>query len=314
MPIGNWDIEYLGANAVRSFPLADDATKSDVTGAFTIVDSFLVELYLSLPWSLAVDPSNFYLASLAVFPIGYAVSIGYDDGTGSPPTVATATFAAATHTENRAYALSGTGDFSAITGKVVVGTLDDINLQPAGLWTFAYAGGKLDPDTVRPIIKGLSALTVTSGGVTSAPLYGDVELVAGTNVRLTITGQSIRIDAIDGAGLTAGCSCTGGTTPPPPILTINGIGPDPSGAFTIVGNACMDVAASGTGLTLSDLCSQPCCGCPELEALTAEIGHVDDEATTVAAYLAGLQAQVDAMSANVLGSRLGDAPCLPPCA
>jgi hypothetical protein len=307
MPLGNWDLEWLDLNSQRAYPLADDATKLDQSGAFALPDSFLVNLSLSTPWTLAVDGGRFYIQTVAVFPIGYSITIGYDDGT-NQVAVATANIAKTAHVENKAYALSGLGSFGDCTGKVAIGVLDEIDRQPSGRWTFHPSGGKLDADCIRPTLRGVSSITVVNGADASAPIFGDAALVAGTNFRVSASGSDIRLDAIDGAGLTAACG--GGSGSGVPIKTINGIGPDASKNFTLVPTTCISITPMASGLSLSNTCSQPCCGCPELEALTAEIAHINDEVATLQAFQSGLTAQVDAMSATVLSSRISPNNCI----
>ena len=308
-------ISFGNANELRPYPLAVAASGTDTSGSFTLPETFLVGISLAVPYSLAVDPSKFYLQGFASFGSGYVITVGYDDGTGSPPAVATATLVAAAHVEGNAYNLTGLGDFADVGGLVGVGLLADVAALPAGAFTFSPAAGALDPDCVRPEIRALGSLAVINGLDQSARMYGDVQLIAGSNIRLsagTAPGggaATIRIDAVAGADLAEACTCTGAATLNPPITAINGVPPDSSGNFTLAGNACLTITAAGAGLQLADTCSQPCCGCPELEALTAEVQHLGDEALTLQNYSANLKAQVDAMGVVVLGSRLADTPC-----
>jgi hypothetical protein len=314
-----WNVQWLDHNGNRSYPLAEDATKTDTSGSFVLPDSFLLELYFPVHAGLAVDTTKFYLQRLSVWPTGYSLSLGYDDGSASPPVVATAIIPAATHVEYNSYALAGSGDFDDCVGKIVIGSLADINLQPAGDFTFAPAGGKLDTDTIRPMIRGISSLAITVGNQTSARIYGDVELVPGRNMQITITAlgnpatgakTQIRFDAIEGAGLTDTCECTGQAQPGPCIRTINGIPPDAHGGFTLVPGDCMAITPGTNALALQDTCSNPCCGCPELQALTQELAHFGDEALTLQNYVNNMKSQVDNMALVVLGSRLADSPCV----
>jgi hypothetical protein len=304
-------VEWLNANEERSYPLSSGATKRDVTGTFTLPDSFLVELYLATSSALNVDTTQFYLQSLTVLPTGYNVTIGYNDGSGNPPTVGTAVIAAATAVEFGVYELPGVGDFEDISGKLTIGRLNEINAQPAGEFAFAPSGGLLDSDCIRPTINGVASLSVVNGTASSARLYGDIELIAGTNISLTATGGGvIRIDAITGAGLTAACDCTADATPAPALRTINGVPPDVNGDFTLSGNDCITIAPLSTGLAIDNTCGTPCCGCTELQALTAELAHFGEEGTTLRNFINALSSEFNKFNAAVLGSKLGDAGCI----
>jgi hypothetical protein len=314
MPIGIWNLEWLNHNSQRSYPLAEDATKTDTTGTFTLPDDFLLGLYLPVHAGLDVDVENFFIASVSVSANGYNISIGYDDGTGSVAIVATAAINQSTHVPNMSYALPGSGAFDDTVGKIVIGVLDSINLQPAGQFAFDYAGGKLDADCIRPMIRGIQSIRVLNNGELSAPVYGHIVLAAGSNFQITLNQvpglpAEIRFDAVDGAGLTEDCSCEGGATAGP-IMTVNGIGPDPAGNFQLNGSACLEITPVSNGLQLEDSCSSPCCGCAELEQITREIEIIGQNAQTLENFVNSLATKVETFSQVVLGSQINDQGCV----
>jgi hypothetical protein len=308
---GIWDQEFLNQNSQRAYPLAEDATRVDESGSFTLPDDFLLELYLPVHAGIDVQPERFFLRSVASYAAGYNVAIGYDDGSGDPPVVATAVIARDAHREYDPYILPGTGDFDDVRGVAVIGRTDEIDRQPSGRYFFAFAAGKLDPDCVRTIIRGVSSLTVVNGTERSPRLYGDIELISGTNVQISVvsagTVNQIRFDAIEGAGLTENCACEEAIGPP--IRTINRIAPRADGDFTLLGNNCLELAVIGNGLKLDDRCSQPCCGCVELEKLTRELDQFGNEAVTLRSFMDRLQREVYSMRDNLLGSRLNSQGC-----
>lgn len=310
-----WNVEWLNGNEQRAYPLSDSASAADATGTFALPTSFLVGLQLPVPVGLdlgtAVLPTGFFLKQVVAAPTGYTVVVGYDDGSAAPPAVASATIARATHAEYDAYVLTGAGAFENCRGAVAIGRLDEIDLQPAGAWAFTPDGGRLDVDAIRPVLRGVASLTVRNGNDVSPPLYGDIALVAGANIALAVFGQSIRIDAVPGAGMVEACDCagTGQAGLPPPIRSINGIPPRIDGNFDFNATRCIDIAKVPYGLRFDDTCSAPCCGCPELEALTAELAYFGNEATTLRHYVAQLASQFNQFGAVVLSSRLVDTPC-----
>ena len=313
MPQGNWNLEWLNHNSQRAYPLAEDATKLDSTGSFEIPDSFLVGLYFPIHAGVNVSPDKFYISSIAIFATGYNVAISYDDGSASPPVVAAANIAKSTHVENTSYALAGSGNFDDSVGKLVLGRFDDIDRTGAGQYAFDFLGGKLDADAIRPMLRGISSISLIQGVDETEKIYGDVELVAGSNIRLTrsVGGNVdfIQIDAIQGEGLIEDCICEGDETATP-ILTINGIHPTPQGNFTLLGNSCMTIEPINNGLEFNDVCSEPCCGCKELEAITNDLERFGDAASTLKNFINRLESQVNQMSSTVLGSRLNDQGCI----
>lgn len=310
MPPGIWNLGWLNANEQRNYPLSDDASCVDVTGAFTLPTSFLVALYVPVHAGLAVDPVHFYVSRVTVLGTGYGVAISYDDGTASPPVAASAVIARSGLAEFAAFDLPGVGDFADTLGKLVIGSTVDVDLQPPGEYFFTPAGGLLDTDAIRPIIRGVSSISVVNGQDASPALRGDIRLVAGDNIALSVVGGAIRVDAVDGSQLAAACECTGDAPIPPPIRTINGIPPDAAGDFKLVGSACIVVAPAANGVTLDNTCGTPCCGCVELQALTAELAHLGAEGATYKNYVDRLRSEQGQFNSVVLGSRLGDNPCV----
>ena len=119
----------------------------------------------------------------------------------------------------------------------------------------------------------------------------------------------IVFDAIDGAGLNNNCICVDNSLGSC-IQTIDQIGPTPDGDFTVLGSDCLTVQPITNGIQLVDSCSQPCCGCTELETVTQALAQFGAQATTLENFLVSLEARVTQMDQVVLGSTLGDRGCI----
>jgi hypothetical protein len=316
MPSSNlWGLEWLNANAQRSYPLSDSATKLDTSGTFSIPDSFLLGLYFPVNSSINIEAERFFIYSISVFATGVSLVLGYDDGAGNVSTVAETVVPLSTHTEYRSYSLVGSGDFSDSVGKAVFGKTDDLQKLPAGQYFFNYAAGKLDTDCVRPVIRGVSSIVLVNGNDRTEKLNGVIELVAGTNMQLSVTyvtGQptQIRFDAISGEGLSKTCICTNDDTQVPCIRTINGIPPTAAGDFTLLSDECIQLTSQTNGIQIKDVCSKPCCGCTELQAVTQDLTRFGDASLSLQNYLNRLEGSVNRMNLTVLGSRLGDSACV----
>lgn len=316
MPLGNWNLEWLNHNSQRSYPLTNEASKSDKTDSIQLPNDFLVGLYFPVHAGLDVDPAKFFLHTVAIFPTGYSLSIGYDTGAASPGIIATVNVARTSHTENRTYALSGAGNFDDSVGTVVIGRLDTIDTLPPGIYEFTAASGALESDCIRPMIRGISSLAVVSAnGERSRPLVGDIELIAGNNIRLTVGNAdsetpTVTISAIDGEGLNETCICDDQEEDATCIRTINGIAPLPDGNFRFIGDGCITIEPIANGMRFSDACSEPCCGCDELQALITQVDRFADGALTLQNFVNALNAQVSQFHSVVLGSRLGDQGCI----
>lgn len=308
MPIGNWNLQWLNHNSQRSYPLTERATKTDVTNTVRIPDSFIVALYVPIHAGLAVLPEKFFLKSLLIAPTGYNVSIGYNNGDDNP-VVAAVNIAKSTYEPNRSYALGGIDDFADTIGQIVIGRLDEIDSLPPGLYEFAPEAGELEPDAIRPMIRGISSIQVDNNAELSQKIYGDILLVAGSNMRIDValgTTPTITFNAISGENLNENCICDD-TPPPPCIQCINGqcAGDD----FPLVDGECVQLVPTTNGFKLVDTCAQPCCGCEELNALKLQLDRFGDGVMTLQNFVTRLGSEVTQMSLVVLGSRLGDTGC-----
>jgi hypothetical protein len=313
VPTSTWNLNWLNQNSQRSYPLSAEATAQDQSGTFVLPNDFVVELDLAVHYGEGFDPARFFLMHLGAYGTGFSLVVGYQPVSGDAVKVATALIDRDSHVRNQVYPLGGIAPFDDAVGKVTIGQFDSIDLQPAGFWTFDYAGSKLEADAVRPVLRGISSIVLVNGEQRSDPIYGDVELTAGTNVQLqggVVEGrQQIRIDAIEGAGLNEACVCEGNETPGPPIRTIMGIPPTPEGDFNILGSDCLKINPIANGVELQDSCAKPCCGCTELEAITRDYDKLSTQVQIVESLAQRLQSSVDAMSLAVASSSL--APCPP---
>jgi hypothetical protein len=309
MPLGVINTQWLGQNESRSYPIVDWASKQDSTGTITLPNSFIVYLSLPIHSGLLIDPAKFFLKALVISPLGYTVTVGYDDGSASPPDVAVSSIAKATHTEFRYYNLVGVDDFADASGYIIIGRLVDIDLLPAGRYTFEPAATNLEVDTIRPNIRNIASLTVVNGTDRSEPIYGDVEFVAKDNMRISVvevdgSPTQIVFSAIRGEGLNEDCACDISQTGEP-VRFINGIPPGPDGNFRMVGDDCLSIDPIANGLSLSDVCSKPCCGCSELTALREQLIRFADGDATLRAHANNILAATTQLGNILLSNRIG---------
>lgn len=314
MPLGIWNLQWLNQNGQRSYPLCDWATKTDVSGTLKVPDDFIVAFYFPLHAGINASPEKFYLRELGIYPTGFNIGIGYDDGTADGILVAVVNIAASTHTENRSYAVAGVDNFDDCVGTIAIGRLDTINELSPGQYHFLPAAGAIEVDCIRPMIRAISSLVCVNGQERSERLYGDIELIAGDNMRITASqpadgDPSVRFDAILGEGLNETCICDD-EGQGPCIRFINGIPPLPDGNFRVIGDNCLQLLAIEHGIQMVDVCSKPCCGCEELTALIRQIDRFADGVLTFQNFVSNLGSEVTQMSQIVLGSRLGDQGCI----
>lgn len=311
MPIGNWNLQWLNHNSQRSYPFTERATKKDLSGpdgTIRIPDSFIVALYFPVHAGLDVQIDQFYVKNLLLSPVGYTIGLGYNDPTAGQILVGNVNVPLATHVPNTAYAVGGINDFADSVGHMVIGRLDEIAALPQGFYEFDIAGTELEPDAIRPMIRGVAGIRVVNITETSETLYGDIEFVAGSNMQIDVDADNNKItfNAISGANLNTTCDCL--VNPPGEcIRCINGNCSD--GELIISGGDCITVTRTDNRLILADTCASPCCGCAELDALKTQIDRFSDGVATLENFVTRLGSEVTQMSLVVIGSRLGDAGC-----
>lgn len=313
MSINIRNLEWLDHNTERAYPLTVDSTKKDITDSFEIPDSFLAACYIAVPAALNVDPTRFFIQRIGNLTSGFSVSIAYDDGA-QIYQVGTVNFVKKGFTPHTTYRINGLDQFYDATGWLVIGDITDIEQQPPGLFEFDLQGAKLEPDCIRPQIRAINSFRIKNGSQLSEAIYGDVIFAAGRNHRLTVTtslsGENIiTFNAIDGEGLNEDCICDENKKPDC-IRTINGVPPDSNQNFTISPGTCIDVNTSGNGLVIEDTCTEPCCGNPELVAITEKLTQIQDYVRTLEERTNILESSINQLEQSVLGSLLGDKGCL----
>lgn len=313
MPAGKvWNVEWLNQNAQRNYPIAEGASMKDVTGTFELPADFIVDLVWPVQASANVQAGNFYVHTVTVFGEGVTITLGYQGLSSS--TVGSVSVASGTHTQNQSYFINGVGDFFDSIGKITIGSLENIS-SSSGLYRFDLAGARLESTVVRPNLRGVSSIVLVNGSDTSDPLSGDIELIAGQNIRLTpiddgLGNPQIRIDAIQGEGLNQGCDCSGELPASgEPIRTINGIAPDANGNFNLQGDDCLNLAAIENGLQITDSCSQACCGCTELEKIVEDLEKLRDQVNTLDKLMNRLDTSVNTAMVNLIASKTSNLTC-----
>lgn len=308
-----WNADFLNHNSQRRYPLADDADGVDESGAFKIPTDFMLEIYLPIHAGLNVDSSRFFIQEISAQSTGYAITIGYQPFEGDAIAVAVAMIPRPVHKLYNVYKVGGRDDFFDTEGRVCVGRLDNTDDQPPGVWTFALEHTRIDPDCVRPILRGISSITCVSGSQRSQPLYGHIEIRVGANMRIAptiVAGQPtvITISAIDGEGTVEDCVCEGDAALTAPIFSINGVRPKPDGDIDLLAGTCLAWETVENGLKLDNTCAAPCCGPVELERITADLQRLGQQAAAISQFADRTNEAVNTMSLIVLGSKLGQ-PC-----
>ena len=312
---------WLNSNLLRNYPLSQSATLQSYNSTLRIPDDFLVDLKLHVPYIAALSPAKFHISSITVYPQGLVFSIGYTDTSLTIPVVAVSspvtfsTFSEYSTVQLKGVLSSGGYDLSQANGMAVIGRVSGI--QPTyGTADFDVDGGRLESCTVSFGPRRVSGLRVSNqSGVTSV-LSGQVSLASGSNHSIQVTalsggaGYSLTLNAIDGSGLAESCACSG-IELPSCIRTINGVPGDVIGNVNLVGGDCVEVspADGNTGISISDSCAKPCCGCNELQVVVDDVDAMRTQQNDLALKISQLSSGMSSLQQNCLGSSLDPSSC-----
>lgn len=291
--------EWLNQNAYRAYPFAENSQRYPVDQTGTLIEDAQLPNYVIVDFVFAMPgavDARLYLSQFAI--VGNLLSLVFAETlTGS--NVTTVAVDLNTHTANQGYLLVGMGDWSDGRGRVVIGDLRNLATDLAdGLYTYAADQTTLEACVVRPTVRGVRSLQIQNGDNLSELISGNIKLVAGSNVSLTYdsTNNAIWIHAVANADYQQPCDCADDSAQTNVVRTLNGI---PLADAVLEGDgSCIRVETSGNRIVISDICSEPCCGCPELQYLTESLKIMDMSLSKLEEYSQRLAQQIEDFRTN----------------
>mgnify|MGYP006339280367 CR=1 FL=1 len=302
MPVNAvWNIGWYNQNALRNYPISEDVSRYDETGTIVLPNDFIVDF--SWTFTNELDVSAFHIFSVTVTESSVIVVLGYDSDQ-----VGSAVINRGTFTQNSTYLISGSGNYYDSVGTVVIGRLDSLIALGISTAYFPTANTKLEASTFRQLIRGITTLSAPEEEL---ELTGDVILEAGSNVRIdqTVVGDAtyLTINAVNTSDLVADCIDCGETIQSKlNIVSINGVLPDSLGNIDILGDVCLSITSLPNGLQFTDLCSQPCCGCAELDVIKKDIAFTREAVDSINTVSRNLAGELSALSVNLISSQTDD--------
>jgi hypothetical protein len=307
--------EWLNSNSGRSYPFEENMNRVPRDGdgvpltGVVIPNSLVVDMVLTVPASASMNGIRVYLSQLIytdnlmslVFrarydgpPNGFLIE-GSNDSL-----VCGISFDPSTHAANSAYNLVGSGVWEDVRGWINIGDLTMLAQDlPQGSYTFTAADALLEARVVRPALRGVRSLSIENAGNISARLYEHVKLIAGNNIILDydVDANAIWIHAANNAGYTEDCACES-TRDTNIVRTINGVS---VADVVIMGDGeCVEVTTSGNRIVIKDTCSEPCCGCPELDYLNNNIKILEASLSTLTDYANRLSERITTFVTNFI--------------
>jgi hypothetical protein len=287
---------WLDQNSQRAYPLSEEATRLDETGTYRLPDNLLVDFILPINSALEYNPASFYLSKLSIFGTGITLEFSYWTGA-TEVFVGRTTVTESSFDRDDTYFVQGTGDFEGVLGKVVVHSLSTV-FQQSGVYNFDLSGGRLESTVIVPDIRGITGLRILDGDDIGELYQGDIAFEAGSNMRITKSDYNgivvLELSAIDGEGTIAECVCEGDVSIDAAVRTINNVVPDSNGNINLLGDDCLQVTpkADESAVEITDVCSKPCCGCPELETLVEDQNRMRDQVQTLENLASRLESNV----------------------
>ena len=290
--------EWLNQNAARAYPFEEDMQRIpyDPNGApltqAQLPNYVLVDMVFTMP---GTGMARAYLAQLTY--VGNLLTLVFRETLDSA-IVSAVTVDAAVHAPNTAYPAIGTGEWADARGWVTIGDLTRLREDlPEGLYTYAAAQTLLEARVVRPALRGVRSLRIANNGNVSGLLYDHIKLLAGENIRLVAdaVANGVWIHAAPNSDYVEDCPCAA-LAEDNVVNTINGI---PIEDVVIVGDGeCVDVTTTGNKIIISDKCSEPCCGCPELDFLTQTVKVLETSLSKLESYADRLNERITTFVTN----------------
>ena len=307
--------EWLNANSLRNYPIRENASRTDVSGNFTIPNELLVSAQFN--YSRDYLDGGFYISKIVVSDSSVRIFISFisSEENSVSREIGSVSIFSESFEKFSYFSFSGQGEDFAVLGSLGIGDISStIN---AGIETNCVFASNvvalgLNKNSPIPALK-----TVEVYNADDQLLYRATEILKlkeGDNIKLTYlppqagSGDpygSIRIDAIDGQNLVSPNDCENVTEfLPPCIKKINGVGPNAEGTIFLAGSDCIDVLELPTAhtLELSDTCAESCCGCVELQALTDALEKLKEQEQTIRDLINSTQGQQSELLANIISN------------
>ena len=285
----SYNVEWLNSNNLRSYPFKEDTSKklftlNGVDTGMSMPDDMLVDAQIVVPYT--DTPVKVYLREILKYATGVTMKfyikenadyvfigscvIGIDD---DPYTIYTLTSSAIEDTK-----------YSGCIYRLISGTRSNSIID--GSYTCNI---EMESDVVRPALGEVRSISILSDTEIIGPLYGDINLVAGDNIIFTVEDNTVTINAIDTSNMEEeDCDCGDSAYKDKQcIYTINNIPPDGDGNFKLVPGTCISIDSDGS-VVIADTCSEPCCGCAELEKISESYKILDSSINRITSNVSRL--------------------------
>lgn len=271
-------LDWLNSNSVRNYPIKDGLGRVSDNGLFTIPNNLIVDL--SLCSSQAGDSPTLYVSRISVSNVSLLIEVSVA-GYGVFGTFQTNL---PFNDYNIDVVLTAGVAFPTATGVITLGSSDDLQSLPSGDFTFSATNTALLMRVFSPAVAGVSWISFNDTKGNSIKKTGYVRIRGNNNLQFREVAGVVYLDAGEGLGLNKICADI-----PTPILTINGVGPDDNGNFTLINGNCISIDDEQYGLLLANPCGQTCLGCDAIDTLTTQTNSLEAGILDLRAFASNLQ-------------------------
>jgi hypothetical protein len=261
--------EFTDQNLHRAFPLDETSDGQDTGGSFVLPTSLMTDMLLCVPNIPEVDVSKFYVSYVVARRTNIEIGLGYDDpqvpdDLGAFKGIVVGGDLQSTYLFTPSMN-TGTGPLAALyltTGQVTIGAPEETS-RLLGNWRFDPSSTYIAPTRIARGLINVQYIQIGDRFVS-----GTVKFREGSNVTLDVNTSgdttTITIDTEEDSSsvailsdadvITALTNDTG-----VPIRSINGLLPDVSRNFEIIGGDCTEITNLAAGVSIGNPCARPCC-------------------------------------------------------
>lgn len=308
--------EWLNSNSLRNYPLSQLATQKANNSSFELPNEVFVDMKLAVPYMPGLKPAGFYISSITIYPQGFVFELGYSGDFQAPSVAVSSPIAFTGFSQYSSVSIKGVTsssvyDFSQISGVAVLGDISGLE-GAVGTLTFDLVATRLESTVISLGLKRISGVRVVNSGFTTPVLSGQISLTSGANHSISVTPSPtysvLRFNAIDGDGLAEICDCND-IELSPCVRTINNLHGDAQGNITIVGGDCVTVSTTADGISISESCAKPCCGCNELNAIVGDVNNLNGTVTGLGNEIGVLSGSIVQLQNACLAAQLDPTSC-----
>ena len=287
-------LDWTSLNSLRRYPLREGCSALSLDEDFSIPDSLIVDFTLCATSDVS---RRFHISKV----INKLTSVIIEISDEFELAVGTFNVVREGHYEDKDYYLTATTNYVGANGKITIGSLDGLQLQPAGIFLFSRSATEMEPRTVVPGLQGIDRIVFVDAQNGSTSLSGDVTLTSRSNLRFSYAASKVFLDAGDNLGLNKLCATVNC------VKSINGVVPDPvSGDISLLGINCLNIYSDAQyTLNMEDTCCTPCSGCDDLETLTTRLTSLENKFID----LKGTYNDVNAQLSNYLSTINSNCAC-----